>query len=361
MINMWSKYILPILSAGGLVLGIIAVIVSRETPPTPPIPFPPPSPEFKHFVAGEGLVEAASQDISIGTPFTEIVESVYVEAGDFVEEGAPLFKLNTQILEARLAESQAALAIAEAEYKRQLDLPRPIDVIPYEARVKEAESTLLDKQAQFELVQKLENPKALSRDEYNQRKYGALTAEHSLEEAKAELQRILAGAWVRDLEIYRSRIKEAQAKTGTIKAEINRSVIRAPFDGYIFRVNIRQGEIAQAVELANPLVLFGTVDPLHIRVDIDEEDAWRIIQRAPGVAYVRGNSAIHVPLKYVRLEPYLVPKRTLTGATTELVDTRVLQIIYAFERKNLPIYPGMLMDVFLKAKPSGANFGEENP
>lgn len=351
---MRTKYILPILSAIGIILGIIAVVISRKTPPTPPIPFAPPSPPFEHFVAGQGIVEAASEDISIGTPFTEIIEKVYVQGGDFVSRGDPLFKLNTQTLEARLAESQAALAVAEAEYKRQLDLPRAEDVTPYEARVKEAQSSFQDRQARFELAEKLENPKALSRDEYNQRKYAALTAKYNLEEAEAELERILAGAWARDLDIYRRRVKEAQTRVELISTDIERSIIRAPINGYVFKVNIRQGEIAQAVELATPLILFGSIDPLHIRVDIDEEDAWRVIKGAPGVAYVRGNSSMHAPLTYVRLEPYLVAKKAITGNTVEQIDTRVLQIIYAFDRKNMPIYPGMMMDVFLEAQPSGA-------
>ncbi len=351
---MWSKYVLPVLAAVGLILGIVAVIISRQTPPTPPIPFAPPTPPFQYSVAGEGLVEAASEDIWIGTPFTEIVETVFVTAGDPVEKGAPLFKLDTKALEARLAESRATLAIAEAEYQKQLNLPRLEDVTPYEARARAAENTFLDKKTQFELAEKLENPKALSRDEYNQRKYGALTAKYQLEEAEAELVRILAGAWVRDLEIYREKVKEAQARVEMIQVDIDRSVIRAPLDGYVFRVNIRLGEIAQAAELSIPLILFGSMDPLHIRVDIDEEDTWRVIQGAPGIAYVRGNSSMHVPLKYIRLEPYLVPKKTLTGEINEQIDTRVLQVVYQLDREDLPIFPGMLMDVFLESKPSGA-------
>jgi hypothetical protein len=39
----------------------------------------------------------------------------------------------------------------------------------------------------------------------------------------------------------------------------------------------------------------------------------------------------------------------LTGDSTERVDTRVLQIIYSFERGNLPIYVGQQMDVYIDA------------
>lgn len=351
---MGSKYILPILACIGLILGLIAVIISRQEPPTPLIPFPPPSPPFKHWVAGEGIVEAASNNIDIGTPFTEIVEQVFVYAGDWVKKGDPLFKLNTEQLEASLKESEAALSTAEAEYKRQLDLPRPEDVPIYEARVKQAQSEFINKFKQYQLVEKVENPKAVSRDEYNQKRYAAFSAKFSLDEAEEELNKLVAGAWVRDLQIYRAQIKEAKAKVESVKTEIKRSTISAPFDGLVLRVNIHQGELAPAAELSEPLMIFGSVDPLRIRVDIDEEEVWRVLPGAEGVAFVRGNSSLHVPLKFIRIEPYLVPKQNITGATTERVDTRVLQIIYELHREGLPIYPGMLMDVFLEGKPSNA-------
>jgi hypothetical protein len=76
-------------------------------------------------------------------------------------------------------------------------------------------------------------------------------------------------------------------------------------------------------------------------------------QGARAVAYVRGNSSITTPLQFVRIEPFIVPKRSLTGDTTERVDTRVLQVIYAFEPGDLPVYVGQQMDVYIDAPPVG--------
>jgi hypothetical protein len=54
-------------------------------------------------------------------------------------------------------------------------------------------------------------------------------------------------------------------------------------------------------------------------------------------------------MRFVRFEPYVVPKKSLTGDSTERVDTRVLQVIYSFDRGSLPIYVGQQMDVFIDA------------
>jgi hypothetical protein len=107
--------------------------------------------------------------------------------------------------------------------------------------------------------------------------------------------------------------------------------------------------------LQTPLMMLGDVGRLHVRVDVDENDAWRLRSDAPAVAFVRGNRELKTALQFVRTEPYIVPKRSLTGDATERVDTRVLQILYSFERGNLPVYVGQQMDVFIEAPPLDAD------
>lgn len=93
----------------------------------------------------------------------------------------------------------------------------------------------------------------------------------------------------------------------------------------------------------------GSVDPLHVRVDIDEADSWRVHPDSPAIARLRGNPAISVALSFVRFEPYVLAKRSLTGDTSERVDTRVLQVIYAFGPADFPAFVGQQVDVFVKA------------
>jgi hypothetical protein len=67
------------------------------------------------------------------------------------------------------------------------------------------------------------------------------------------------------------------------------------------------------------------------------------------LARLRGNPGISVPLSFVRFEPYVLPKRSLTGDTTERVDTRVLQAIYEFTPNEFPAFVGQQVDVFIAA------------
>jgi hypothetical protein len=91
--------------------------------------------------------------------------------------------------------------------------------------------------------------------------------------------------------------------------------------------------------------------PLNIRVDVDEHEAWRVHPEAKATANVRGNANLKTRLSFVRFEPFVVPKKSLTGDSTERVDTRVLQVIYRVEDDSLPLFVGQQMDVFIQAPP----------
>ena len=58
---------------------------------------------------------------------------------------------------------------------------------------------------------------------------------------------------------------------------------------------------------------------------------------------------MRAPLKFVRFEPLVVPKQSLTGASTERVDTRVLQAVYRIQKADFPLFVGQQMDVFIDA------------
>jgi hypothetical protein len=100
-------------------------------------------------------------------------------------------------------------------------------------------------------------------------------------------------------------------------------------------------------------MILGSVTPLHVRVDVDEHDAWRVRGGAQAVASPRGNGSIRIPLEFVRFEPYVIPKKSLTGDSTERVDTRVLQVIYRIRDGEPSVYVGQQMDVYIDGSAIG--------
>jgi hypothetical protein len=86
-------------------------------------------------------------------------------------------------------------------------------------------------------------------------------------------------------------------------------------------------------------------------VEIDEEDIPRFQTKLPAVAITRGDSAKQYHLKFIRVEPYVVPKKMLSGLGSERVDTRVLQVIYELASQSDDLYVGQQLDVFIDLDP----------
>lgn len=344
-------YLLGLLALIGF--GMAAYTVFAQGKPIPAAePVAEPSKgSFDSYVAGSGIVEASTRNIAVGTPVSGVVTSVNVEAGDTVKAGDVLFALETRSLEADLRVEEAAVQSARAQLQKLLAQPRLEDIPPLEARVKEAEANLADLRAELAMWVAVQDKRAVSQTEVDRRQYAVAVGEARVAAAQAELDSTRAGAWAPDIAVARAQVAAAEARAEQIRTELDRLLVRSPIDGEVLQVNVRVGEFASAGTLATPLMLVGSVDVVHVRVDVDENDAWRLKPGAKATAFVRGNSQLNTPIDYVRTEPYVIPKRSLTGESTERVDTRVLQVIFRFPRSRLPVYVGQLMDVFIEAEP----------
>ena len=115
------------------------------------------------------------------------------------------------------------------------------------------------------------------------------------------------------------------------------------------QLNLRTGEYAVPGAMEHSLLL-GRTDALQLRADVDEDNAPRVKAGCQALAFIKGSRHDPVPLRFVRIEPYILPKRSLTGESGERVDTRVLQVIFQFDRTSVPVYVGQQMDVFLNAE-----------
>lgn len=345
--------VIPVLAVAGVCLaGYTVMKQNRPVVPAQPVAQPA-SPPYADRIAGAGLVEASTQNIAIGTQIAGVVSRVDVKAGDRVKAGQPLFTIDDRPYRAELMVREAAVRSADAALAKLKAMPRAEDVPPAEARVSEMRASLSDMREQLAIMESIEDKRAVSRDDMVRRRFAVPTAEARLAEAEANLALLKAGAWAPELAVAQANVDAARAQVEQVKTDIERLTVKAPVDGTVMQCNVRVGEFAQAGALSTPLVLFGDLSTMHVRVDIDENDAWRLSTSARATAYVRGNASISTALRFVRLEPYVVPKKSLTGESTERVDTRVLQVLYAFDPKGLPIYVGQQMDVYIEDSGKG--------
>ena len=297
------------LAVAGVLLTIATLWGAREKPAAPPPMEAPPHNPYSATVAAAGIIEAVNENVRIAPPLPGLVTKVHVVVADQVKEGDPLFQLDDRELRAQL-------------HTKTDSLP------PASARIAEQDIRLRDLQHQLARLQSVKDQRAVSEDDV-QRKW------HEVEAAKRALIRARA-----DLQLARTQRDEVQVI-------LNRLTVRAPRDGTILQVNVRAGEYAM-INANEPLILLGDIETFQVRADIDEVNAPLVVPGRPAVAYLKGQTEQAISLTFDRIEPYIVPKRSLTGDNRERVDTRVLQVIYQFEKPNFPIYVGQQVDVFIE-------------
>jgi len=317
----FPRQILPAIAVVGL-LGAAAFILAglpdrTLSDPEREPPHAPADLAAKPRVAGSGVVEPSSETIQIGSALSGLVTGLYVEPGDRVGEGQLLFKVDDRAARAQLREARAAITESRAA-------------------IAEAQSARATAARQLALYRQVEDPAAVSRTE-------VIRAEG---EAAAASER---------LRLAQARLQAAEARAGSARTEIDRLAIRAPIAGEILAVNIRKGEFVSTMGGggAQPFIEMGQTSPLHVRIDIDEEQAPHLRLGAPATVSPRGAANRQVEAVFVRAEPLVVPKRSLTNSAAERVDVRVLQVIYQLPETNGLFRVGQQVDAYIPAKGDG--------
>ncbi|MBY0586980.1 HlyD family efflux transporter periplasmic adaptor subunit [bacterium] len=348
---MSRSLILPIIAAGAMLFMGYHLLISNREPAMQPPPIMPAKSPFGKTLAGAGIVEAKTENLSIGTLVPGIVVERAVEVGQQVQAGDLLFRIDDRQTRADLKVRESRLAAAESKLHRLHSMPRPEQIPPSEANVARFRAEFAAARDLLDRSEKLYTARSIGEEELIQRKQKASAAQEALSQAVAEDQLLKKGAWEEDIHVASSDVDEARTLVDQATIELQRLEVRAPIAGEVLQVNVRLGEYV-GTPPGEALVVLGNLQALRVRIDVDESDIPDYRSGMPARAYVRGNNKSEIPMHFVRVEPFVVPKKSLTRRAGEQVDTRVLQVIYEIDSRSMPVFVGQQLDVF---------FDEESP
>lgn len=332
--------ILPSVAVLSLLYATTSILRTQPVRELSDPPALPPKSSFENRIAAVGLIEPSSESITLGSARAGVVDEVLVKAGERVKKDQPLVKLRVsellaerRVAEAALEEAKAQVSVSEAQVEVST------------ANVAVAEAELAQARRLLSYAESVQDQRVMSSEERTQRAMSVATSEARLLAAKATLS-----SADKVVKSSKAAVASATAKVEVIDVELDRSIIKAPLDSTVLQVRVRPGEHLGADAGQQAWLTLGKTDTLHLRADIDEHEAWRLKLGSPAEAQVRGNPNLRAALSFVRIEPLVIPKRSLTGDATERVDTRVLQVIFKIEAATgIPLYPGQQMDVFIEA------------
>jgi HlyD family secretion protein len=221
-------------------------------------------------VTATGTVQPTDQ-VDVGSELSGIVKSVEVDFNDTVRAGQVLARLDTAKLEAQVAQSEAALQVAQA-------------------RVLEAAAS------EDEMRRRLARAKELSQRQF--------VSEEALVTAQAAYEKAAAA-----LASARSQVAQAEAALGMDRTNLSKAVIRSPIHGMVLARKVEPGQTVAATLQAPVLfTLAQDLTKMELHVDVDEADIGQVrpgqaaaftVDAYPGLAFASKVSEVRNAAKTI--------------------------------------------------------------
>jgi len=354
-----------ILSAVGLLLALISAFIFSQTPkPQPPL-FTPAANPYARGIYSNGIIEseqAQGQNINIYPEVAGPITRILVAEGQQVHKGDALLTIDDSVQRATAEQQQAQAEAAYAMWRELKAQPRPENLAVSRAQVENARATLKNARDQLTKEQRSYqmDSKSVSADAVD----NAINAEHiaatNLKVTERQYQLTRAGAWIYDIENAERTYTSLQRSYQASAALLAKYTLRAPADGVVLALQSsvgsyvsQQGAYDSYTQGFGPLVVMGLPqNRLQVRAYIDEILVHELpaADRIRAEMFIRGTNE-HLPLTFVRIQPYISPKIELSDERQERVDLRVLPLIFRFDNpRGLNLYPGQLVDVYVGGK-----------
>ncbi|MHB1697518.1 MAG: HlyD family secretion protein [bacterium] len=348
------------------VIGIMAGLVSAYIYNKKIKALPPVSISYNPYSTGiyaEGITESYQtngENINIFPEVSGRIVKILVKEGDFVKKGTPLIKIDDSqqryATDQIKAQSRAALVLLQ-ELKAE---PRNENLTVTESQVKYAAAQVKAQKDQFNKILSAYrlNPESISKNTLDTSKDAYYEAKANYKVAINQYNLVKAGAWIYDIRNQKAQYAALSKSYLSNKSLLDKYTIKAPVSGNILLIRTTvgdyispQGSYGTYTQDYGPVIVMGagSASIMEVKCYIDEILVSKLppSSRMQAVLFVRGTN-IKIPLEFVRIEPYVVPKIELSNQRTEKVDVRVLPVIFKFEKpKGVNLYPGQLVDVYI--------------
>lgn len=197
----------------------------------------------------------------IASELAGVVADMPVREGDRVEQGQALCALNVDSLTLQLASAQAKLKSLQSRHEELLAGTRKEDIARFQALLEEADAERERWRFERDRVEHLYSGSESNAKEISEARASFLAAEQRRAAAKAELDMAHAGPRQETIAQAAFAVAEQQSVAARLESDLKKTVIRAPFTGYVVSRAVEVGEwvpaggtVATMVELSTVLV-----------------------------------------------------------------------------------------------------------
>lgn len=271
-----------------------------------------------------------------------MITGIYFQEGAFVDQGQLLFAIDTQPIQAMLAQAQATVS-----KDRSLVAQARARLVQDQTAVKQAQANLQRDLAQLDYARAQEKRFATlleqefaSQDQYEQAVTARKTAEATVASARSAIQNTIAvvKADTLTIESAEATVKADQALVESQRIKLAYGKIHAPFSGRTGGLKIHVGDTVRIGE--TELVRLDQLTPIYVGFSVPEQELKEVRTKA---------NARKFP---VTVETREDPPTRLSGMVNFLdstVDTNTgtIRMKATFDNSRRLLWPGQFVDVVL--------------
>ena len=276
------------------------------------------------FAHGNGRLEAT--EIYITSKLSERISAIYVKEGEFVQKGQLLAEMQTDVLQASLAQAEARLAQARAA-----EAGAQAAAMLRKSEIEAAKAVVLQRKSSFEGAEKrLQRVRTLLKDaaaskqqyEYDETAYLKSRAELAAAQANVRSAEAALAAAEADFRGAAANIKAAEADIARIKADIRDSRLTAPVNG---RIQYRLAEPGEVLGAGGKVLLLVDLSDMHMTFFLPERSAGRVHIGSEARVLLDAFPGMPVPAKitFVASVAQFTPKTVETEQEREKLMFRV--------------------------------------
>lgn len=235
------------------------------------------------------------------------VANIYVKEGAVVKKGQLLVRFDSRELMAKKNSAQADVEKAKANLTLVSAGARSQEIISKKSIVIQADAVYDGAKADLVRMEALHLQSAVSGQQVDQARTAYRKAEADVEKSRAELDMALAGQRQESIDSAQADVVFAAAKHNEMEVSVSNMEIRAPFDGEISFLEVRQGEQVKEGDVLIRMLKPGkwvihTEDLTEINIAGVKEGSTAVLtfDALPGVA---------LPGKVLKIRPFGEKKR----------------------------------------------------
>ncbi len=223
-------------------------------------------------VSTNGKVEA-DHVTDLRAPLSGTCRLAGVHGGLHLRKGQEILRIDDPSLPSQLAAALAELDAAQADLRTIERGAPPAEMDQAKADLARAQLARDNAREVLNTDEWLLARAAITRDKVEQSRHALAVAQQDLEAAQARLSDLKSMYSDVDLRRARSRVEAAQARLQFVRDSQGRLIVRAPVEGTLYTLNVRDGAY---LNTGDPIGLLADLKKLRVRAYVDEPDLGQV-------------------------------------------------------------------------------------